>query len=69
MYNTINTYNFIQHETESSKHYLALNKIKMSDLCIACSKVIGRRQHTVSFDACDSWQHRIRETGDTNFIY
>ena len=29
----------------------------MSDLCIACSKVVGTHQHALSCDACDCWQH------------
>ena len=44
----------------------------MSDLCIACSKVVGTRQHALSCDACDCWRHRICETlsvtGNTIFI-
>ena len=36
----------------------------MSDLCIACNKVVGKRQHGVTCDVCDQWQHRICDTGN-----
>ena len=35
----------------------------MSGLCIACNKVVGKRQHGVTCDVCDRWQHRICDTG------
>ena len=40
----------------------------MSDLYIACSKVVGKRQHGVTCDVCDLWQHRICGTGNNYFI-
>ena len=27
----------------------------MSDLCIACGKAVGKRQHGVTCDVCDRW--------------
>ena len=41
----------------------------MSDLCIACGKIVGGRQHAVSCDVCDRWQHRLCGTGNTILIY
>ena len=40
----------------------------MSDLCIACGKVVGKRQHGVTCDICDRFQHRICGTGNNYFI-
>ena len=31
----------------------------MSDICISCNTVVTPRQHAVSCDVCDRWQHRI----------
>ena len=35
----------------------------MSDICISCNTVVTPRQHAVSCDVCDRWQHRICGTG------
>ena len=40
----------------------------MSDLCIACGKVFGKRQQGVTCDVCDRFQHRICGTGNNYFI-
>ena len=40
----------------------------MSDICIACGNVVGKRQHGVSCDVCDRWQHRVCDTGKWYFI-
>ena len=41
----------------------------MSNLCIACNKVVGKRQHGVTCDVCDRWQHRLCDTGNKFYIY
>ena len=40
----------------------------MSDLCMACGRVVGKRQHGITCDVCDRWQHRVCGTGNIFFI-
>jgi len=35
----------------------------MENLCIQCNREVRRRQHAVSCDYCERWQHRLCDTG------
>ena len=54
-----------------SKFHSSLNIliVQMTDICIACGKVVGKRQHGVTCDLCDRWQHRVCDTGKWYFIF
>ena len=34
-------------------------------LCIACDREVRPRQHAISCDICERWQHRLCDTGIT----
>ena len=34
-------------------------------LCIACDREVRHRQHAISCDICERWQHRLCDTGIT----
>ena len=39
------------------------------DLCIECNRVFTGRQHTLDCDHCHEWQHRICDTGISQYKY
>ena len=35
----------------------------MSELCVVCDRQVTARQHAISCDDCERWQHRLCDTG------
>ncbi|KAH3704175.1 hypothetical protein DPMN_079231 [Dreissena polymorpha] len=33
------------------------------ELCISCDRIVSPRQHAITCDLCDRWQHRTCDTG------
>ena len=62
---------FIYKLSKFAKSHSSLNIliVQMSDICIACGKVVGKRQHGVTCDVCDRRQHRVCDTGKWYFIF
>ena len=62
---------FIYKLSKFAKTHSSLNIliVQMSDICIACGKVVGKRQHGVTCDVCNRWQHCVCDTGKWYFIF